>query len=636
MSNPLVAMLRSTRCCLFIFAVFGLISPSAFADDKKLCVPPGDGVPGRSGPPEWLSGSTANMALDDPRWRGAASQNYGSSGSPHTRMRVVHSNNRLYLSFQIFVDPSASTTQDSVYIALAQNEAATHHLLRLRLSATSNTTASPTGVALEHTTWSGTAWAGAAPPTWVEDKAAWLTIDATDDSAVWAINLKIDYNSLGFTAPFKIWAGTAVQLTTTPVTYSPYVWPLGTQGPWASGPAGGLNQDIPSADWGDVSIGTSGCTTGISLTMNTIGVKSGSTLGSNISTITNNTFAAWPTYNGVSTGAGKVNARFRIANWGSSSEWIDLGPDFASVPSAAGGTIERTCIQGGTPACPTLAAGQTAHQCILVELSSPQNVTFLNESVYRNMDFVNASYFERDAEISLKGVKPLPGSPGKRDVYLYTRKQNMPQKARGPLDSKALMAALKAADDYSRHVYRVDPKAPSTNQPREQLSPITSSMTPDELIKSVWPNYEVHVYYDAGQDVQVGGVAGRRLMAAPSFGFYAYHQGNLSGWLEQIVGLNATLVKVAPNFYKVQVPDNGSVKVVTRLEAVEPGRTPTLSQIGRGDDIKPCPKCPPVPPTPKPGTCNCTLLGGPIGTDLGWVALFGLSAAVLRRRRGSR
>jgi len=348
----------------------------AHADDKKLCVPPGDGVPGRLGPPEWLSGSTPNTALDDPRWCGATSQSYGSSGSPHTRMRVVHSDNRILLSFQVFIDPSAATTQDSVYIALAQSETSTHHLLRLRLSATSNTTASPTGVALEHTTWSGTDWAGAAPPTWVEDKAAWLTIDAADDSAVWAINLKIDYSSLGFTAPFKIWAGTAVQLTTTPVTYSPYVWPLGTQGPWLSGPEGGLTQDIPSADWGEVAIGTSGCTTGVSLTMNNIGVKNGSSLGSDVSTISNNTFAAWPTYSGVSTQTGKVLGRFRINGTGS---WGDISAAFSSVPSAADGKLEKNCSAAGNPACLANPPGPEP-QCLLVELSSPSTVTFLSDS----------------------------------------------------------------------------------------------------------------------------------------------------------------------------------------------------------------------------------------------------------------
>jgi hypothetical protein len=319
---------------------------------------------------------------------------------------------------------------------------------------------------------------------------------------------------------------------------------------------------------------------------------------------------------------------------------------------------------------------------MLVELTSGSNVTFLNDSVYRNMDFVSNSFFERDAEISLKGVKPLPGSKGKRDVYLYVDTRNMPKQTRGPLDEKALRGALQAAAEYPRHVVNlVDPrqvpdgkgegvklaagrpavkapvaiaKAPVVKAgekagvvpqpaPAAQLPPpvITSSKTPHEILKSVWPTYEVHVYYDSGKELKVGNKKGLRLTPAPSFGFFVHHDGDLSGWLHDMVGLDAKLVEVAPHFYKVEVPDNGTVKLVNRIEGVMPGREPTLPQIGKagggGPVIEPPPgpgpgsHCPKVEPGPH--GCACTVVGASQrGAGYASFALASLLGLALRRR----
>jgi hypothetical protein len=653
MSNSLAATLRSILKSLGTAALVSLIAAPALADDKQLCVPPGDGVPGVGGPPEWIT-APANTALDDPRWRGATSQAYGASGAPHSRLRAVHKNNKLYLSFQVHVDADAGLPEDSVFIALAQNATATQHLVRLQLTASTDVTASAASVAVSHFTWSGTAWTGAAPPTWLEDKAAWLTVDSTDGSAEWAINLKIAYTAtgLGYTAPFKMWTGTAVQLTSSPTTtYSTYVWPLGTAGPWSGGSAGPpADQAIASTDWGDITIGTAGCTTGVSLTMDNIGVgnSSATTLSSNISTTTNNWFAARPTYNGVSPGVDKVKARFRMANWGSATNWTTI-PGFDAVGSnGTTGWIEKECIQGGTPACPTPPSGHN-HQCILVEMSAGAPVTFLNDSVYRNMDFVSNSFFERDAEISIKGVPPLPNSKGKRDVYLFVDTTNMPKKTRGPLDDKALRGALQAADDYRRHVYHTNPKLqPKAGDKALPPAPqIKSSKTPHELLKTVWPTYEVHVYYDTGKELTVGTKKGKRLTAAPSFGFFVHHAGDLEGWLQDMVGLNATLVKIGPNFYKVEIPDNGSIKLVNRIEGIIPGRPPTLSQIGKpgtgggtgGGTTEPppvCKECPKVTPGPH-GCGSCRVIGmSSRFTDVTSLSLLALAGILWRRRRSSR
>ena len=71
----------------------------------------------------------------------------------------------------------------------------------------------------------------------------------------------------------------------------------------------------------------------------------------------------------------------------------------------------------------TLAAGKTLHQCIFVTLSGV-NLTFLNDSIYQNMNFDSASLLAREASISVMGLQPF--SPEPRDVYLAVEKVNMP------------------------------------------------------------------------------------------------------------------------------------------------------------------------------------------------------------------
>ena len=367
-----------TKRALVALVGLSLVSSRALADDAHVCVPLALGVPGAEGPPEWLSGSAPSAAIDDPRWVGAASQNYGYSGTARFRWRALQAQGRLYVSFRVLSDPDAGLPEDSVYIGLAQAENTTHRLLRLQLTASVDVTASPAAVSISHLTWGGSAWQGAPPPTWVEDVAAWLAVDENDGSAEWTIQLKLDYASLGLAAPFKLWTGTQVETATAPVTtYDTYVWPLGSLGPWSAGTGGTPDQDI--TDWGEVTLGSDGCSTGISLAANGVGIKQGAVLGSELSGTSDNTFAAWPIYAGVSTAQGKVQARFRLAHSAAPNEWLDVGPELATVPSAGDGKIEKTCLQAGSPACPELPQVPANH-CVLVELTSPETVTFLGDS----------------------------------------------------------------------------------------------------------------------------------------------------------------------------------------------------------------------------------------------------------------
>jgi hypothetical protein len=87
-----------------------LVSSTAVAAQRDVCVPAALGVPTREGPPKWLdwtgSGPIASdPSLDDPRWLGATSQTLPQAGGATAplQMRALHymqgSQEYLYLSF---------------------------------------------------------------------------------------------------------------------------------------------------------------------------------------------------------------------------------------------------------------------------------------------------------------------------------------------------------------------------------------------------------------------------------------------------------------------------------------------------------------------------------------------------------
>jgi hypothetical protein len=201
---------------------------------------------------------------------------------------------------------------------------------------------------------------------------------------------------------------------------------------------------------------------------------------------------------------------------------------------------------------------------MLVELSSvhPGGEVFLNNSIRRNMDLVGASKFSRDAEISIVGLQPL--SPVPRDVYLYLETINMP--ARATQDSEG------RRKDFSRSM----DSAGFAAQGRPTI---------EDLIKYL-PTYRVHVYHDTGRRTTLLGGGSRRILSPQSsFGFFVEHEGELYGWETRLYGAE----KLAERFYIVRVPNNGSVRVTTAIQARE-----TASED-------------PLPPDAAAWGCLCTI-----------------------------
>ena len=94
-------------------------------------------------------------------------------------------------------------------------------------------------------------------------------------------------------------------------------------------------------------------------------------------------------------------------------------------------------------------------------------------------------------------------------------------------------------------------------------------MSTYERVASVYPTYEVHVYHDTGRTRTEEGHSYKVLEPQAPFGYFVNHQGDLAGWKHELVGEGFVLEEISPNFYHAKIPDNGAVKVHTKITTCE-------------------------------------------------------------------
>jgi hypothetical protein len=219
------------------------------------------------------------------------------------------------------------------------------------------------------------------------------------------------------------------------------------------------------------------------------------------------------------------------------------------------GPTSTTQCKGVVPQSilPTAAANDSLqlHQCMVVTASSVGHHFPDVTSPWRNMDFVNASHFTRQAVIDTRGLKPIPGKNG-HFIYLYLETKNMPSNyIEGP------------GREFPYPVKRPD-------------------VTPFRLTKAndwrlTFPTYIVRVYKETGRVQRGKGKHARSvdiLEPLPSFGYYVGHTGSkIFGWRPQLTGAN--LDQIAPNFYKIFIPNNAKALVRTTVDTKD---APCLSR----------------------------------------------------------
>ena len=588
----------SGSCIRILTTVFAatlwlLASESPARAQTYLCPPPPEGVFGLPGPPRFLDSpppDTFASQLDDPRWNGSFREDFATVSSTEAGVRLLIDGNFLYISLEAKVDPDGAVAgSDTIYLGFSR-DGTIAEMVKVVMSAAPPLTnsASVSSVSWWKTTDGGaTPWPPQAPGalTWANLAFHAWSGTGTGQGDAWAINGKIDLSAVGahldggapLTSNFFMWYEVKVQTPGGPV---PYDWPAGTTLGFDA-----MNRallQVSGGAWGNVyPTMASNCPTGISIDPMHIGVLP---LMSGFPTQqphfgtghAPNDFVAELDNGGASVPNGTVKARFRIANWGS---MIGVGGDWHDMIPSPGGGVPGTRNNVGTQVlfhcvnppdvsdvqCYQVPAGAPLDQCLLVELSQAagSGVRFLHDSARRNMDFVNASSFERSAEISVRELPPLPAGGGKRDVYIYVRTLHMAEsvdKWTPPEIPPPVPPPPPPNPDIAGRPNQPPPK---------QGEPPRYRMSSYERIASVFPTYEIHVYHDTGRTRTEDGHTYKVLEPQAPFGYFVNHQGDLAGWKHQLVGEGFVLEEISPNFYHAKIPDNGSVKVHTKIDTCQ-------------------------------------------------------------------
>lgn len=430
-------------------------------------IPNAAGVPGISGPPNWLGGAGVNLRLDDVRWRGAIKRTFGSGASGGDFFRATQATEGadqfVYLTFRAGFAQQLDTAHDVVWLGLMKSGGATAIVIKIQVHPAGfdpkgPPSANPLGNVQDIQVFSlvGGVWnLEPSDPTWINTNSRYWLQSAADDpmdpNSRWAVQIKIKAKAAGTLLDndgpnignsFQMWYVMRGAVGGNPTILAEYRIDGGATTPL------NLNSGVfpqPAGIWDLFNLTAGAATSG------GVALYGGDVLVSNAAygeggTIDNgqpNTFIARPrNYSSALVQAQNINATFRIANWGSvsgdpnminfsDSEWAYVPGNSEVVPVQASLDIPTIVAPANPPANSpialavpnmTLPAGKSKHQCVLCTLSGT-NVNFLNDAVYRNMNYDSASLIAREAEISIVGLTPF--SPAPRDVYLALEKVNM-------------------------------------------------------------------------------------------------------------------------------------------------------------------------------------------------------------------
>jgi hypothetical protein len=324
----------------------------------------------------------------------------------------------------------------------------------------------------------------------VDQIAIWkpaASAPAAGPNRKWAVTFRLNKSASGLNpsaGSIRLFLGTSVRMD---LSGSPATASFANATPVSSGGVGSTIVPASSSSWGRFAEVGTACNAGISVSSMDIGVFEGTPPGSSPTTaVTQRICAKDPcpmsipngnprnifraTARNVDTSAGladwEVRARFRYADWGSTVANRKYGPwkDIAATPvgtailtgpdtpltnangwywqdeddgaTAQTAVIDFQCaLVGSGTYCPTLSSATNLHQCLLVELGVPPGINreLATTAVYQNMNFVPLSTVDREATISIEGLKEMTGVGQDRDVYLYVQTENMPGHQREPL-----------------------------------------------------------------------------------------------------------------------------------------------------------------------------------------------------------
>lgn len=600
-----------------------LASISGTAIAQPTCIPYGYGGAYAPGPPQWFVASGTGFArfntwVDDPRWLGAASIDYGQGATKELQFRALFNpeggaNRFVYLSWWFKAALNPTTANNRLFVGLRSSSSQTGLLLRLEMAnnpVQATASSAQASVTVHPVNANGTFGAALPSQSWTNDIRVWVN-DYTDQTTHvptgpntpeannWAVHVRVPMgsvlgNNVTLSSPFNMWFELLQGTPSAPVIS--YTWPRPTaMKQFGVTDPGGVEQLPATADWPEFRLGAGGhdtpCT-GIEFEPTDIRVTHppGNVDDGTIANNALNTLSATPTnLSGGDVPVDAVVARFRIANWGiqpntadqadpTTGAWNTIGALGAVTQGPAGTNISKGSkwnISGtwtpklGVPAEEGFFNGtRSSHQCVLVELSGPSNVNFLHNSAFRNMRIGAASTFTDAAEVSVIGLPPA--ATPQRDVYLYVQTSNMPAAFIEPMKARreAAVAPIEAArapveaEQPLAVVVTDDPRSP------DRIAESQRERSAWERRMDSEPTYIVRGYFDTGRRLTIGGVVRPVLQPMVAFGYFIDHQGTLRGWNHHLTGAE----QIGPNFYRVRPPNNGKVQIGVNIEALEKPR----------------------------------------------------------------
>ena len=304
-------------------------------------IPSAAGVPGISGPPNWLGGAGVDLRLDDVRWRGAIKRTFGSGASGGDFFRATQAmegaEQFVYITFRAGFAQELDTAHDFVWLGLMKSGGASAIVIKIQVHPAGFTPAGPPSANplgnvqdIQVFSLSGGVWnLEATDPTWINANSRYYLQSATDDpmdpNSRWAVQIKIKAKNAGtlldndgpnIGTGFQMWYVMRGSVGGNPTILAEYRIDGGSTTPL------NLNSSVfpqPAGIW-DLFNLTAGAATsgGVALYWGDVLVSNGAYgEGSTIDNGQPNTFICRPrNYSTDNIPAQNINATFRIANWG--------------------------------------------------------------------------------------------------------------------------------------------------------------------------------------------------------------------------------------------------------------------------------------------------------------------------------
>jgi hypothetical protein len=268
--------------------------------------------------------------------------------------------------------------------------------------------------------------------------------------------------------------------------------------------------------------------------------------------------------------ANGVYVQFRIANWG-----IPAAGDWADVPCVPNPTSPPQTVLGGTSGGaageytfestwtitsgdPHLADYQAhRHQCVQAIIHSNQNAKIVRSSVYRNMNFVDASAFSRKAEISTHGYGKPP-SHWKKQKYVIRVSRRQWQVLRKP--DKPGIKTNTGGDTRPKGPADDNEGGRGDGTAGDGNGNASGAENTDSYLS--WAAYG---YRYNGRSVFINNRPYYLADSMGSFGYVVHHEGDVMQWDADIEGAD----KVDEHTYTLEIPPESVAEVVTNITPKE-------------------------------------------------------------------